>query len=419
MSVYDLRDFGWEGCIVPVSLDNVCHYIPTWSDILTLRSHTTSANVQMFFPNKFFHSETLGNYMPGYIRGKSINRGSYATVFKGKRAIFTPTDKKTEGIVNMRKTGEFQIFCIKEIKLNITPFEKSAPQETKQKAYEAEINAIIYEAFLHALLIKTLERHGFPTVVPRLYEMTAHTTRDSNPPLISNIDSIWVAMEFIQGTTLDEFFQKNLVRSSAPDIQRNNQRYMVDIFLQLAFFLNIVQERLRFNHRDLKINNLLIRSHDSPWTRELVLPNGTKYSCLYDIVFIDFGFACIACDKDSPNPRGTRIGAGSWFRPEHDCFKEGRDIAQFIYSVQSSFSIQNYTTDAFFQTLYKALIANTATASVPLLNGFDNFGTPTGYMPPQIAFNNGVYIFMRNSDVDIPGCSPVAFMNALTPYIAA
>lgn len=417
MSEYDLRDFGWEGCVVPISLENICQHIPTWNDILTLRSHTTSAGVQMFFPNKFFRSEAKGNYMPGYIKGRTINRGSYANVFKGKRAIFSPTEQKTEGIVNMRKTSEFEIFCIKEIKLNITPYEKLASPETKTKAFEEEINAVIYEAFLHALLIKTFERHGFPTVVPKLYEMTAHTTRDSNPPLISNIDAIWLAMEFIQGITLDEFFQRNLVRSSVAAVQKKNEETMIDVFLQLAFFLNLVQENLRFNHRDLKINNLLIRSHDASWSRKLTLPNGNQYSCLNDIVFIDFGFACIACDKDSPNPRGTRIGAGSWFRPEHDCFKEGRDIAQFIYSVHSSFPIKEYTSKGFFETLYNSLIAETETEKVPLLNGFDNSGKPTGFMPPQIAFNNGVYIFMRDSDVDIPGCSPTTFMNTLTPYI--
>lgn len=417
MSVYDLRDFGWEGCIVPVSLENICRYIPSWSDILTLRSHTTAANVQMFFPKKFFHSEALGNYMPGYLKGKTINRGSYANVFKGKRALFTPTENKTEGIVNMRKTTDFEIFCIKEIQLNITPYEKMATPKTKQKAYEDEINAIIYEAFLHALLIKTFESHGFPTVVPRLYEMTAHTTRDTTPPLISNIDSIWLAMEFIQGTTLDEFFQRNLIKSSLPEVQRKNEQYIIDVFLQLAFFLNIVQEKLRFNHRDLKVNNLLIRSHSSPWSRILKLPNGTNYSCLFDIVFIDFGFACIACDKESPNPRASRISAGSWFRPEHDCFKEGRDIAQFVYSVHASFTIQEYTSKDFFATLYKSLTAEKKTESVPLLNGFDNLGNPTGVVQQRISFNNGIYIFMRDSDVDIPGCSPVAFMNTLASYI--
>jgi len=417
MSVYDLRDFGWEGCIIPESLENICQYIPTWKDLQTLRSHTTNANVQLYFPKKFFHSETLGNYMPGYLKGKTINSGSYASVFKGKRAIFTPADNKTEGIVNMRKISEFEIFCIKEIRLNITPSEKLASPHTKTKAYEEEINAIIYEAILHALLIKTFEKYGVPTVVPRLYEITAHTIRDSNPPLISNIDSIWLSMEFIQGMTLEEFFQRHLTKTSSLAIQRKNEQYMIDIFLQLAFFLNIVQECLRFNHRDLKINNLLIRSHDSPWTRKLTLPNGTVYSCLYDIVFIDFGFACIACDKDSPTPRATRIGAGSWFRPEHECFKDGRDIAQFVFSVHSSFPIYDYTTRTFFDTLFNSATAETESTTVPLLNGFDNLGNPNTTMPTQILFNNGIYIFMRESNVDIPGCSPKTFMTTLAPYI--
>jgi hypothetical protein len=64
------------------------------------------------------------------------------------------------------------------------------------------------------------------------------------------------------------------------------------------------------------------------------------------------------------------------------------------------------------------LTAEKKTESVPLLNGFDNLGNPTGVVQPWISYNNGIYIFMRDSDVDIPGCSPVAFMNTLASYIA-
>jgi len=418
MSVYDLREFGWEGCVIPESLENICQYIPNWKTIQTLRSHITDSNVQIYFPKKFFRTEALGNYMPGYLKGRAVNRGSYANVFKGKRAIFKPADNKLEGIVNMRKTSEFEVACIKEIHLNITPSEKNASPTTKHKAYEDEINAIIYEAFLHALLLKAFEKQGFPTVVPKLYEMMAHTARDTTPPLISNIDSVWLAMEFVQGSTLEEFLQRNLVVSALPDIQQKNEQLILDIFLQLAFFLNIVQDHLRFNHRDLKINNLLIRAHDTTWSRVLKLPNGTNYSCISDIVFIDFGFACIACDKKSPSPRATLIGAGNWFRPEHDCFKEGRDIAQFVYSVHSTFPLKNYVSTEFYNMLYALLTAETGETSVSLLNGFDSLGHPNKVVSSHVEFNNGIYIFMRESGVDIPGCAPVAFMNSLASNIS-
>jgi serine/threonine protein kinase len=416
MSVYDLREFGWEDCIVPVSLDNICKHIPIWKNIQSLRSHTINTNTQLFFPKKFFNSETMGMYMPGYMKGKIVNRGSYATIFKGKRSIFTPTENKTEGIVNMRKKTDFELVCIKEIRLQISSHEKYASTEIKDKAYEDEINAIIYEAFLHALLLKTFESHGFPTVVPKLFEMLLHTTKDTVPPLISNIDSVWLGMEFIQGSTLEDYLTHNLIPTNSEFIQKRNQKILVDVFLQLAYFLHIVQENLRFNHRDMKINNLLIRSHDSLWHRVLSLQNGKSYSCMQDIVFIDFGFSCIACDKMSLRPKATLIGAGNWFRPEHDCFKYGRDIAQFIYSVHCTFPLKQYVSNAFFDSLYKTLIAINDSVTVPILNGFNNSGVPNITMPDKTDFNNGIYIFMRESNIDVPGCSPVDFIKTLEPY---
>ena len=412
--VYDLSHFGWDNCIIPTNLKDISNHIPTYKSLKSLRKPSTFNKRETYFPHKFFKhgGET---YMPAFEKGPLHTDGGYANIYKGRRAIFIPEGTEQKGSIHIKRKDEFQEICIKEVKLSIRPSENAASPRTRHQAYTEEIHAILYEAFLHALLSKTLEREGFPSAVPRMYDVVSYTNgvpANGDPTLVK---AIWITMEFIQGYTLEKYLQKHLVnlsmRSTAGE---QNQRIFLDIFVQLAFYLKILQEKVFFNHRDLKINNIFVRHHEADWKRVLHIPDYGDWSCSIDIVMIDFGFSCIACGEGDVNPCATLIGAGSWFRPEHDCLKYGRDLCQFLYSIHSSFPFGDYVGSEFLTLIRSALQATKGKATVDLMKGVDTHGVPNTVAPlKHVLFNEGIYIFLRDRDVEIPGCNPVAFLKSL------
>lgn len=380
--------------------------------------------------------------MPCYDKGELWNDGGYARIYKGRRAVFAPVGYKSAGMVNFVKTVPFQTVCIKDVPLNITPEESAQTPRSKEQSYEDEISAILYEAFLHALLTKTFEREGYASAVPHLYEVVANAAGAQSAASPCQFDSIWIVMEFLHGHTLEKFLYRSFIPvnvSSRPltslqrSLQQKNDSLLLDVLVQLAFYLHILQRALLFNHRDMKINNLFIRHHapEERWERTLAIPEVGTWTCISDMVLIDFGFACIACGSDSslPNPRATLVGAGSWFKSEHDCFKRGRDLAQFLYSLHCSFPLQDYISAELFAVIHSALEATKSTGgaagttgveSIDLMRGLAPDGTPLASsagadapLPRSIDYNNGIYYFLRDSNVDVPGCEPLTFLRAL------
>lgn len=416
---YDLSSFGWDGCVIPADLKDVCRRLPTWKQLKTLRYPKLLQGSHVLFPHAFFRVGTNDPYMPAYTKGTLENDGGYAQIFKGQRAIYKSKTAAHTGSVTLTKTAPFSEFCIKEVRLNITPEEEAASPITRGKTYEEEINAILYEVFLHALICKTLEKEGFASVVPHLYEVVAHTKTGELPKAPTEIASIWINMEFLHGTTLEKYCKRNFLPANGrADVIAKNESILLDILVQLAYYLHVLQDKLRFNHRDMKVNNVYIRHHDpsEKWTRTITVPGGRSWTCSIDIVLIDFGFACISCGAGFLNPRATLVGAGSWFKPEHDCLKYGRDLGQFLYSLHCSFSLQDYVSPALFGAIREAMRAKKGSRTVDLLMGFEANGTPlvhAGGLPRSLRFNDGIYIFLREPDVDIPECTPSKFLQRL------
>jgi len=428
--VYNLSRFGWDECKIPKNLTNLVSYLPAWKDIKTLRPPQILSGTQVYFPHTFFKSD--GDvYMPAIMKGTHDGDGGYAQIYKGRRGIFKPTGTSDSGTFTLTKSESFKEVCIKEVAMNITPEEDSATPKTRETTYEEEINAILYEAFLHALLFKTLEAEGFPSAVPYLYEITAHTVSTKIPKAATDFKSVWMTMEFIHGNTLEKYFRKYFVpihkssaRFTAAEIvkqEKKNDTLLMDVMIQLAFYLKILQDKVRFNHRDMKINNVFIRNHpvDEKWERTLTIPEVGEWVCVTDTVLIDFGFSCISCGSGFTNPRATLVGAGSWFKMEHDCLKFGRDLAQFLYSIHCYFPLQDYISPDLFTILHKSMVAEKAGKSVDLFKGLDAKGNPipSTFVPRTIHFNHGIYIFLRDSDVDVPGCAPATFLQAMKNLI--
>jgi serine/threonine protein kinase len=413
-TAFNLCEFGWDDVIIPADLTNLCRHLPTWSQLKTLRDPTPFGTHEVHFPHHYFHDISGAPYMPALVKEELWNDdGGYSQVFKAQRTLFKPIGDRY-GNVRLDRMGPFKEMCIKEIGLQVTP-------DDPESVYIDDIKAILYEAYLHALVAKTLEPTPLKSCVPTLYEVVA-TTRTGAPPVgPKDIETIWMTMEFMTGQTLDKFLRRRL----ASGTKESNTRLLKEILLQLALILHFLQEKLSFNHRDLKINNVYVRHHDDPtWSRTIIVPGGLgSFVCTVDLVLLDFGFSCIACGSGFTNPRATLLGAGSYFRPEDDCMKKGRDLAQFLYSLQCFYPLQDAVTPAFFDALHAAVQATrragTTTAAsakaYDLFMGVDSIGTPllSATLPRSIKYNNGIYLFLRDNNVEVPGCEPLTLARAV------
>jgi serine/threonine protein kinase len=406
---YNLSDFGWDNTFIPTNLTNICKYLPNWHKLKVLRHPQLMGNHQVYFPYSYFHDISGNPYLPALEKGILYNtNGGYAYIYRGKRAIYEPIDDKF-GNVSLIRTQDFKEICVKEILFNVSPDEGL-------KGYEDEMNAILYEAYLHALLYKTLESYewGLESYIPKLHDIVGTTRTFENAFKISDFDSIWMTMEFLEGTTLEKYLNIKFNEGT----KEQNSKLLVDVLIQLCNLLYILQNRLNFNHRDLKINNVYVRAASSEFRRNLLLPYHGYYECQTDIVMIDFGFSCVACGSGFLNPRATMIGAGSFFKTDDDCMKAGRDMAQFLYSLQCCFSLQNYITMELFDVLHNSVMADTKDKKYDLWMGVDIVGNPLTYttLPNSLKYNNGIYIFLRQNDIQIPNCDPLILLKNIWPH---
>lgn len=412
MEGHDLSEFGWDGFVIPSDLKATTCSFPSWKDLKILREPMVLNEESVYFSQKFFTAPS-GKYVPAYIEGVlDDDNGGYASIFKGKRAVFKPTSKTADGLVQLEKVHSFETVCIKQIPLNITFEEDRSPTPLREKYYESEIQAVINEALIHAIISKTLQAEGYPTQVPLLYEVVAKTST-LNPKSTVDFESIWIIMEYVNGCTLQKFLSRNLMRHAT----QHNETVLLDILIQLSFYINLLQSKLRFNHRDLKINNVFVRFHSKSDNWKQILPYNEGYTCIQNILMIDFGFSCVACESDS---RSTKIGAGSWFKMEDDCLKYGRDLGQFLYSLHATFPLKEYISEELFEILYNSVKTEQHGKPINLFHGFDIHGKSLGPVcPSTIPFNDGIYVFLRNKAIDIPGCTPHILLEKLYKYNAA
>jgi serine/threonine protein kinase len=157
------------------------------------------------------------------------NNGGYSEIYRAMRAIYKPVGDLSGTVHMVRSTG-FEEICIKEIGLHV---ESTA----EEREFVEEIKAILYEAYLHALIDETLERNGLGGCVPRLHEILAISTNGeplANPKMV---DSIWMTMEFMNGETLEKYLGKKFVSESIAENTRLLKMILLQLLKKLLKFL--------------------------------------------------------------------------------------------------------------------------------------------------------------------------------------
>jgi serine/threonine protein kinase len=364
------------------------------------------------FPWDPFRDASGVQFLPALHIGKLLSNGSYGHIYKSQRAVFYPIQDLSNSIVRFERKNKFQDIVSKHMPIEITEEEEAASPLVQEQAYSDEIQAVLYEAALHAIVRKTFEFLHLPSVVPQLYEVVAKS-QHRHPSAASQISDVYINMEWIEGCTLYDYLVGHFHPYTTTATRDSNDQTIVDILMQLSVYLDILQTQLRFNHRDLKVNNVLIRTQDEGWSREL---NHTLFKqpwiCKKDLVLIDFGFSCIACD--SCTNRKSLVQAGSWFSARHDCMKKGRDLALFLYCLECYFPLKTRISDKLYNRLHSSMRAKNGSGAVfDLWNGVSDSGSPYS-TPHALDFTSGIYKFLRHSDVEIPGCEPQTMIQMLT-----
>lgn len=115
-----------------------------------------------------------------------------------------------------------------------------------------------------------------------------------------------IRMERLYGTLADKY------NGATPE---QNDANVLESLAGLAQILGFFYKRLRFNHRDLKSDNLM---YNYGADGKLV------------VKLIDFGFACLTWN-------GVRISGASYFDVTAPCYIPSRDLTQYVYEINRTY----------------------------------------------------------------------------------
>lgn len=382
--MFDLRGHGFTDSIISPDLRDLSNNLPHWSSI-------PYAILKRLEPYKLeYLSKPIADisgslYLPVYEWGKKIDEGTYGKIYLCKRKHYYPIDISGSKVVFHGENRETQI-VIKVSPISLTPEELKMPPSVVKKIVGEETDAHIHEAAVLTLAYLAVN-NIIPGAIPRVYEIFCR--KHSN----GDLKSVCIAMEYINGQTLLHFMRKTFKKD------KTNDYVFLQLVKQLANILLILQGTLRMNHRDIKINNILLREN----TNQLVL--------------IDFGFACIANGIQDADAEFSKIQAGSYFGSRYACFKLGRDMCQFLYSLHCYFPFEQYLSDKLLVLVNKWLLVNYKYGDANLLNGLSEKGEPSIFKRPNLEYNEGIYIFLRREEVDPVQCSPSKILLDIENYI--
>ena len=234
---------------------------------------------------------------------------------------------------------------------------------------------LFQEALLQSIAQRTAEKDGLGQCIPKVYDIFWRNKK------------VWFSMEYIPGMSVLEWL--------------SHSKYIeLDFFLliaQVSLCLLHLELQLGLDHRDLKIDNLLIKQEpanihitirDQQWT--LRAP--------FTVVILDFGFACLG-SKDMRGKPIVNLGDGI-LPPMDPCPKEGRDLFQLL----TSFLRFPQFTQRISQSTLKRL------------DEWLSVGTKSyGPMARRWSTENWTYLVTSQRDFAIPACCPLNILRDILP----
>ncbi len=150
----------------------------------------------------------------------------------------------------------------------------------------------IKESIMNILLERESEKEADGPYVPRFYELAYDPYRDK----------LLMRIERLHGTI-------GSIYHAATPIQ--NDRFVPETLADLARILEFFYKRMKYNHRDLKTDNV-----------GFLLDASGKHK----IRLLDFGFSCLTWE-------GIHLAGTSYFDITDACYLPSRDLSQILYEL--------------------------------------------------------------------------------------
>jgi serine/threonine protein kinase len=355
------------------SLRNICDVIPQASEISRLgKPQDIYGDTWRFLDRSLSTTPDGRPIYVGWQIGDLYREGTYGKIFRASRMT----------VVRCNDTDFEVLEPPHEVIVKQTP-----PPEGSTILPKEDVLAHTSEALLHILAWRSIQRTQTPWAIPLPYEVFG----DYDP-----VSKGWLSMSFcmsyVNGRTLHSYMKKHW----NPNKKRENSRALIEILAQVAYILYSLQHTLRLNHRDVKVNNILIRARKEPMLLEL---GGKQILTHFEITLIDFGFACVGCPP--PQQPLTAFQASSWFPFGELCCKKGRDLMQLIFCIHCYFPLNRYLLPELYRLFYDWMQIPWEGGIANALHGFTKEGRPrrTGLTSPP-EYDTGIYEFLRRSEVD-------------------
>lgn len=436
-------EYGFLDVHIDDSMTNLCDMLPASKHIVALDPpQLINGHAWSFLERSIADDATR----VGWQLGELFSEGAYGKLYRAHRMV-----------VERRSDGKFDVTTAP----HLVVIKRSGESEVASMT-EKKVIAHTSEALLHVLAWKVLQTTDSPWGVPRPFEVFG--TR-SGPGSGSGSGESWAhlsfCMSYVEGETLNTFMRHLTATAS----RYESARVFLEIFAQIAYILHPLQQILRMNHRDLKMDNIIVERIASPITLRM----GTHtLTTRYKVTLIDFGFACVGCppppeslddgmdatmgevvefDDSAMTPvtpsrhhrtddgatrshtdttssatsLQTAFQAGSFFALHEVCVKRGRDLAQLLYCVHCYFPLDTFLPSE-FSSVKSWLQFSWRHGRVNGLLGFTPKGRPqqpvVGDPRTKPVFDVGIYEFLRRPDVDPVACEPATVFASICGMLA-
>jgi len=197
---------------------------------------------------------------------------------------------------------------------------------------------LISEALFQWKLHHDLKDFGLSFCVPQIYDIFVYQPTGD----------VWFSMEAFEPVFLSTWCMEN------------PEKFHI-ILLQIALILEVLENELHVDHRDLKINNIIIVTQ--PITITIEWEHAPRIIIFpFRVVFVDFGFACCSNTIDIKN-----TGHVPGLDP---CPKEGRNMFQVLASIWNNSSLRKGLESSWGNWIRERILT-----TVPRIHNLDNITT--------------------------------------------
>ena len=200
----------------------------------------------------------------------------------------------------VEKLGEGTFGKVDSFKCVYKDTEREAIVAIKRPKYP-EVD-LFMEALFQWRVHDCLEEYGLGFSIPQVYNIIK----------FKQSGDIWFSMKSYKAALLSAWCLQNI---------KKDGKLFTLLLLQISLVLEVMENILQVDHRDLKVNNIMVVDEkceiDVGKVKKLVFP--------FHIVFIDFGYACAGKLIDMKTSDGIP--------PIDMCPKEGRDMFQILVSL--------------------------------------------------------------------------------------